>query len=485
MQPSLPQCKFVWGSADLIIANPTKAIENWLHYIHKSLDFNWKTKTRQTKREKILLYTVLSESPRIIKTFQGFLSDLLKLCKPGEFEFIDRRTAFPEPDFSRIRGFRLKQEELFRELHAAKRSGVVGAPCRYGKSKLIQNTLRIYPGVKTVVAAPGIDLLNQTVEELRAALPGRDVRGIFSGAKGKKGQSEEVTVTSLDSLGKTDKEGTQLVLVDEPHAAVSESRAPELAAFKNARIYGFGATTAGRYDGADKLITGIIGPVLARRTFSDAVAEGAICPIVCFMVRVEFSPFECWNRDGAYRSLIYKSPSFNALVKDIADNHIPADYQTLVFADEVKQVDLMSTFMADGVPAYAKNMKPAERRALFDGMAQNKIKRCVATDIFSTGVTFSDLRAMINATAGGANISSVQRAGRLAEIRPGKVAGFLIDFDWQATGYTVESLDDRDFDKSNNAWYWVVKDSTARMNAYRDLGYTVNCIESLDQIKII
>ena len=85
---------------------------------------------------------------------------------------------------------------------------------------------------------------------------------------------------------------TELLLADEPHALVTSTRLGVIDGFLKARRYGYGATLKGRFDGRDKLITGIFGPVLAERTYLEAVEEGAICPLNIIMFQIEAdSPF--------------------------------------------------------------------------------------------------------------------------------------------------------------------------------------------------
>jgi superfamily II DNA or RNA helicase len=224
---------------------------------------------------------------------------------------------------------------------------------------------------------------------------------------------------------------------------------------------------------------------LAKRTFKEAVAEGAVCPIVVWGVKVQFDAFNCWSRDKAYDLLLYHNSGFNALVKEISDNIIPGAFQTLIFCDEKKQIDLMNLFVTSGVPAIAQRLKPDERRAVFADMVSGKTKRCIATDIFSTGVTFPDLRVICNAASGASGISSTQKPGRLAQVRPGKVCGYLVDFVWEANGYRPEDLEDRSFDRASNAWSWLVRDSEARFKTYEALGYDVKFVENYEEIKIV
>ena len=478
----MQRTKLIWGSGSLIVVNPTPKQLNYLTYYKKTLELDPRTFQRKPRSEKLALYTTLTESPvKVIRTFQGFVDQMLTM---GECDFEDRRIPMPKPLMSHARGFRFGQEQMFKGLLAKDRSGLLKAPTRYGKSTLIVNTLRVFPGLKSVITAPGVDLLGQLVKALKEQLPGREIKGLFSKSKDK-AQSDDITVVSLDSLHKIDAEGTKLLLIDEPHAAVSDSRAPELSRFSSARVYGFGATTDGRYDGADKLITGLIGPVLVQKTFREAVAEGAVCPIKVWAVRLKFDPYNCASRDKAYRDLIFKNLGFNDLVKQLSDFIIPEDFQTIIFADEVKQIELMNTFMTSGVQAAAKKMTTKERADLFGKMVRNEIKRCIATDIFSTGVTFPDVRVIINAASGGSGIMSIQKIGRLGQCRPGKVCGHMIDFLWEPDGLTPEQMESRDFDRDNNQWTNVCRDSRARLKTYEDTGYEIIYVDDINDIKII
>lgn len=474
-------CEFNWFDGFLIIKNPTKKMEKFLVWDKKSLVLDKKTYTRKSQIEKIKLYNVFKEGDaqgngRTIQTMQGFKDQLITMCQQDNIEWrlSDSRIPFPEPMMGFAQGFRLKQEELFTDFINAGQSGLLQAPTRYGKSFAIKNVCRVFPNLKTVVAAPGVDLLGQTVKDLQESLPDREVKGIFTGSRNRE-QSQDITVCSLDSLHKMDVEGTKLLLIDEPHAAVSETRAPVLARFKNARIYGFGATLKGRYDNADKLLQGLVGPVLVRRTFKEAVQEGAICGIRVYVVRFPFQRFSCSKRDIAYKRLVYENEAFIDSVKSVANSIVPEDWQTIIFIDQQKQADLVANSINHGHVVVAGRMKVKERRETFANMVEDNIKRCVCTDVYAQGVTFPDVRVMINASGGGGSISSVQKPGRLAQIRPGKERGYLVDFLFECEDAVPSD---------NGAWRMVERDSRARLKLYASLGYEVHVIDSLSDIKL-
>jgi superfamily II DNA or RNA helicase len=478
--------KIYWFSGSLTVMGSFSELEKYLSYTKKSLDWNPAKRRRETKRTVEKLYTVINDSPecRTIMTMQGFKDEVLKICRKHnkQIEFYDMRKPFKNPIMSLAGGFRLNQQQLFETLINKNESGLLKAPTRYGKTIMITNTLKVFPRTRTVIAAPGVDLLGQLVKQLRELLPNRDIKGIFSGSRNNT-QSDDITVCSFDSLQKLNTDSVELLLIDEPHAAVSETRAPLLARFQNARIYGYGATLEGRYDGADKLITGIIGPIHAARTFSEAVEEGAICPIKVFFVKI---PFEAWTsttRDNAYRNLLWKNKYLFEMVSEITKHKIPKDWQTLVFIDQKKQADLLSHFVDDSEVAIASRLKGKDRKELFARMAQGDIKRCIATSIYAQGVTFPDLRVMVNTSGGGGSISSVQKPGRLAQIIPGKDKGYLIDFLFECTNDPRE-LPNEIVNENSVMWSQVISDCRARMRTYKKMGYDVEVVDSINQLTL-
>lgn len=354
-------------------------------------------------------------------------------------------------------------------------------------STLLLNTIRAFPGLKTVVTAPGIDLLQQLQEELTLALPYREVKGIYTGSHGKQQSDHGVTVVSMDSLEKCDFLGTKLVLIDEPHSIVTESRACLLHGFLNARRIGFGATLSGRFDKADIMIQALIGPVLANKTYIEARDEGAVCPLEVCVLNLPITAFAGVDRDAAYREAVVHNPQFKAAVADICLRALPADWQTLIFITTETQAKGLLEVIPHGTIAMGKLLNKAERKAMTARVKNNEIKRSICSNIYSTGTTFHEVRAMVNCGLGGGSISCVQKPGRLAEIRPGKKCGVVVDFAWKvkASGFP-RMLDPEDALRmipGNEAWKDVVRDSQSRLKVYREKGYNITYHDSVDSIR--
>lgn len=344
---------------------------------------------------------------------------------------------------------------------------------------LITNTIRAYPNLSVCLTAPGIDLVKQLYNDLtgeRGLSGNRDVRLICTGTKKIQAAQGGVTVCSVDSLDAIDKNSIDLLLVDEPHALVTDKRLTAIDSFTKARRLGFGATLHGRFDGRDKLIVGAFGPVLADKSYDEAVKEGAICPISIIFLNIEITPDFCRDRNIAYNKFLFKNKGITLLASKICNEVIPQDFQTLIFVKHEKQADLLMGQMPAGTTlAMAKRMTKAEREQCDMLMKSNKIKRCICTKIYVQGVTFSDVRVLINLEAGGNNTSAIQKPGRLAEIRPGKKCGIVIDLmfkppydDWQTY--------------SDAAWLALCRESIARQEAYTEKGYDIHFVNNLSEL---
>lgn len=475
------QYNILWTNNEVRVHLPKACpkLESALKYVKKALVYDYALKKRVTKKTVNHIFNMVAEPERGVftyQTFQGMIDTVVDIVTKQypDIEIIDERLKFPAPDFSKFQGLRFNQYDVLAKGLSKDRSGLFKCPTRYGKTWLMINTLRAYPKMPTVIMSPGVDLLSQTKATFQEAFPDREIKGLYTGSKDKS-PSEDITICSLDSLHKLDQANTKLVLVDEPHAAVTASRAPYFPNFSNARIYGYGASTDGRWGGEDILITGLLGPVISETTYAECVRIGALCPIHVYMIKVPFETKNYYRRDTAYKHIIQMNPAFNKIVGEICNDIIPKDYQTLVFIENSDQAYALSEFVKDSKVAMDKLMKnKKERMELFTKMKANEIKRCICSNIYSTGVTINELRCEINCCGGGSGIMATQKPGRLAEVKPNKKEGIMIDFLFTPSkGCNPESGD-----------AMIVRDSYLRMKAYQNLGYNVEILEDYKQLKI-
>lgn len=455
---------------------PTRPeFENLLKYDYKEMVPHEDPRKgfRVNKSKKTLFKPVEKDGIKAIITHQGMWKRITDKCvELGlPFKIHDARIEFPRPRLDLMHGFRFSQKELLTDFLVRGISGCLVAPTRFGKSTLMRNTLLAYSGVTTVVTAPGVDLLEQTYQDFKEALPHRHIVQIGGSSKCKT-PSEDITVCSMDSLHLCDVGRTQLLLIDEPHSAVATSRIPDIIAFNKARKLGYGATLTGRFDNRDIVLEAIIGPVLVERTYREAVKENAICEIIVLLLKTKLPNVKGFNRNQIYKKALYENVFMNQIVADIADKVVPAEHQTLVFIENEKQADLLSKLMGDAPVAMAKKMSKKERKEMASNMRYGETKRCIASDIFSTGVTFHDLKVVINAAGGGGSIGCIQKPGRLAEVRPGKKCGVMIDF-----------LFESDDTNGRSSVEPLIGDSWARHRVYQGKGYKMLYAESIIELK--
>lgn len=486
-------CHVLWYDSQILFYPITACLDKELSISEKSLECNADTKyVRQTVFRKRKLYGELCRDGKVVGvTFQGFIFNILKVLAQNHIrvKLQDLRVTkygpdFPAPRFDLMYGFRYSQRPLLEEFLSKNQSGLVGAPCRFGKTSLIINTLRAFPTCNTVITAPGVDLVKQLYDDVTGerGIRGREVKLICSGSRTKfqSHESDGITICSADSLNKCDPGMVDLLLADEPHSLVTQTRLSLVDMFPRARRYGYGATLKGRFDGRDKLITGVFGPVLVERTYKEAVEEGAICPLNLIFIKVAITPANYGSRDAAYASLLFRSTEMANTVKRICMEVIPDEWQTLIFIKNEVQAELyLDTIGHEHTIAMAKRLTKTEREEINQRMKNNEIKRCLCSDIYVQGVTFSDARVLINAEAGGNNTTAIQKPGRLAEIRPGKKCGIIIDFEFVlASPYT-----ERDY--AGEPFMSLISDSKNRLAAYEEMGYGIYRAETIEEAKEI
>ncbi len=472
------------------------------------------TKTVQ-ETEHLFEVVQAADNRSAVRTHQGFWKHVKTALEEAghTVEVLDYRRVFPPPDLGRAVGLLLEpQRPQLVEALMADSSGLIGAPTRWGKSYVMAAICAAYRKLKLLIPAPGTDLCHQLLDLMVATFPGRAVFGEFEGggyytpeigkidghAKTKEPPpkklrsirayaeffKDSITVCSMDSLHKQDHEGTDLVLVDEPHAIATDGRAETLALFRTARKLGFGATLKGRFDNRDALIVGLIGPVISNVTYREAVDLGVIAPLKVLMVKVPFTSDlipagRFVDRQVVYDQLLFRSARTAQLVKKIVQNIIPADWQVMAFINDEKQAEfyMKYAFPSVGTIAMAKRMKTEkEREDLTRGIAEGKTLRVLASKIYVQGLTFPDLKVVINLAGGGANTTAIQKPGRLLQRRPGKRYGVMIDFMFECTD------DDQSDDGKSKPWRCVVRESWTRYQLYNEIGYDVSIVRTSDEV---
>jgi len=344
---------------------------------------------------------------------------------------------------------------------------------------VLLNTCRAYPGLRTVITAPGRDLVRQLAADVKKWLPERRVK-VLGGGSSTRYQGDDITVASMDSLHKCDHTGTDLLIADETHAIATDTRIPGINSFTRARRIGLGATLKGRFDQRDLIIQGLIGPVLAERTYREAVAEGAICPIVVVCIALTFDPFYSNWRNHAMERVLWQNPRVAWITRLLCDELLPPDWQTLLFIKNQASAEYYHTALSNcrWPVAMAKLLTGGQRKTLTQEIKDSVHQRVLCSDIYVQGMTFSDLRALINLGGGGPYTSVIQKPGRLAEIRPdlNKKFGLMIDFMPRVS---------RTSKVPAQAWWGPIKDGENRLRVYHETGYDVRWVHTSNELKAL
>lgn len=439
----------------------------------------------QTLWKTEILYneTTVAGQPGLI-CYQGFWKSLKDHLEAKGHSVHVTKTAeaiLPLPNLAAARiGLREWQWPWILKAMLCGDSGLIGAPTRWGKSYGMTALCNAFAGARTVITAPGVSLCRQLYEHFCEHLPARDIRGVYTGSRSKT-QGPDITVCSVDSLHLMDYDDTDLLIIDEPHAVVSEERMPKLVKFRRARKYGFGATLDGRFDKKDRLIEGLIGPVISNVTYREGVACGAISPLKVIMIKVPFSKDTLPGnlpREVVYKRLLTQSSRTAGLVKRLLTEVIPDDWQTMAFIVDEKQAEfyLREAFPEHGTIAMAKRMTDKERDIVTDRIASGELVRVLASNIYVQGVTFPDLKVVLNLANGGATTTAIQKPGRLLQTRPGKNYGVMIDFMFECKDWEDET-------RSRPPYAGFIGECASRLKKYREIGYDVHIIDNAADAK--
>lgn len=462
--------------------------------------------------ELFFRYTNRETGEKEVAILPGLLEEIKQYCQKYGITY-HVKTSFvnplPKPNIGATKGWRFKQKEFFTECITPNRSGIFVATTRYGKSYQMENTIRAWDkDYRFLLVVPGLDNVAQLYDHMKKAFPDRNVRWI-GGGKSAVPSSEakaNIIVTSMDSLhlwagkendGKYEGRNIDFLLVDEPQDLPTPDRRVKFYHFPRARKYGYTATVEGRFDRRDKWITAIMGPVLGEKTYKEALAEGAVSEIVVVFLRIQMPfPFIWRSRRGAYNGMMFHSPEMAALNARLMTEIVPDDWQTMCFIKEEKQADVLTEALerCDHRVAMAKLLSKKERLAVTKMVRNDEIKRILATNIYVKGVTFHELKCLINMEGGGGNLNTIQKAGRLAEVRAGKKAGVLIDFFFEPSqGLKDEQerlrLRLANF-RSNDSvaqppWAFLYNDSMARYRVYQKRGFTLKFARTEEELKSI
>ena len=351
---------------------------------------------------------------------------------------------------------------------------IIDAPCGWGKSFIICQACQMLPSHRIAIVAPGKEVTSMLYKRLKARI--REVGQVGDG----RNFISRVTVCTAESLSKLRKHEFELCLFDEVHRAGAPATANAISSvFKLSKCVGFSASPTGRSDGSDLVVEALFGPVIYKVNYATSAERGDIVPIHVKLYRIEkgvpintdFSVVK--NRLGLWRNDLR-----NAFIAKIA-NEIPADDQVLIMCATTEHVMYLRKYLpnfdvifsdmqpkllskiykgeferVEGLDSTGK-LTDARRAWMRREFEAGRMKRVIATGVWSAGVDFRQLRWLIRADGMASEIQAVQTPGRLSRTSDGKAYGTLIDF--------VDAFDPT-----------LLRRSTERMRRYKKNGWQLH-----------
>jgi superfamily II DNA or RNA helicase len=295
----------------------------------------------------------------------------------------------------------------------------------------------MYPTAKIVVAAPG----RETVGTLQRYLGEKFGNTNVGQCGGGRRNTKRITVTTFDSILKVDQlDKIDILLVDEGHRTPATKYERNLMALASpVKRFMFTATQEGRADGAELVMESLFGPELVNVPFSDSVASGSILAIHLIAKDQPHGPSDETLkrlRPGAARDrvAIWRNQQRNQMIANDVREVMAQfdDPQTLILVDKTEHALVLSALLPDfevvsgdvsseqrerlekrGVLAEEdKLMTPTEREEARKRFEKGELRRVIATQVFSTGVSANECQIVAIASGSGSIIQFIQSAGR-------------------------------------------------------------------------
>lgn len=344
--------------------------------------------------------------------------------------------------------------------------GIINATMGFGKTHLFTAICWLYPYAKVAIVVKPKDVAERIVRQLTRHFP--NVGYITSG---KKLRGDRITVFTAGSMHHSDGD-FDILLCDEAHQLMSEHYSKLLgSSFRLTRNFGFTATPAGRMDGAHVKLEMFFGPEIFNLPYPEAVRLGLVVPIRVRWLKKSWDHNPAHNKTGVPRMRwgVWRNQARNQMFAQDARENYDDNTQVLMAVATVDHAIHLWQFLPEFTLCYSANeqrdwdgykrsgMLPssfqpittARREEYRTAFEEGRLKKVIATDVWSTGVDFERLQVLYRCDARESPELCSQWGGRPSRIYEGKEYSEIID-----------SMDD--FDKN------MKRKATKRRNIYKE-----------------
>jgi Type III restriction enzyme, res subunit/Helicase conserved C-terminal domain len=316
--------------------------------------------------------------------------------------------------------FRPRQEEVLVAVASCER-GIVSAATGFGKTFLFKAICLLFRNARIVITTKRVDVMNSIRRDLTSSIPNVGQVG------GGKREMNRVTLVSADSLHRIESDDVDILIGEEAHELAADSYYKELCRFRRCRMYGFSATPTGRLDNADMRLESLFGRVV--------VCGESPCSGMVDVQRARWGLWRNQRRNAVIAEAVRTFPADEQVLIMVTTfehavhlrQHLPEF--TLCYAERGDSDDFERYKNAGMLPADEPVMTPQRRAKLREDFAAGKLRRVIATDVWSTGVSFNSLAVLVRADARGSEIMDAQIPGRVCRLdqKTGKQEGLVID----------------------------------------------------------
>lgn len=432
-------------------------LEPELQYVHVQLlvgnaayDFNGNRKPIQKSLK--LLYTY-DKYERLV-CGAGFQDRINRILTKNDYDVTVEDCNPKHPRYKRFiqnwdnvfqnLSLRVKQDEILARIDSFDR-GIICGPTGIGKSFLYKAIALLYPNANIVITTSRKDIAQAIRQDLSKHIP--NVGQVGGGMK----KYERVTVCLAKSLHRLNTDDVDILIGEEAHELAAPSYYEKLAQFRYCRMYGFTATPTGRLDNADKKLESLFGPIIFNMSYQEAVKLQLVVPIHVKWLDVFIDPNPAANMQDVKRKRwgIWRNSRRNEIIANTA-NEYDSDTQVLIMVTTFDHAVYLRQYLPDFTLCYAERsdteafekfqkngMLPEEepvvndtrRQMLRKQFEEGTLKKVIATDVWSTGVSFNQLGVLIRADARGSKIMDAQIPGRVCRLHKesDKTYGLVID----------------------------------------------------------
>ena len=456
----------------------SEKIKNELFYM-RTIQVREPGKAVRYEQERVELYTDDSGYLLFPRGFELRVKDILDELKVAHTTKVVGDMTLPEADMSNLGELRPGQLEVL-EAVAASHCGVVDALTGFGKGVMAEKVIRMYPNQIHGIFTKSKSVCNMLYERLVSVFPSA---GCWNSSIHKRGNP---IVCTTGSMGHIELDKIEVAQFDEVHQLVTPSFLQYYPKFKGCKFIAYSATPDDRMDNSSLAVEGFFGPKVIKVDYQDGVKLGLVVPIEVFTVEAEGTETGSYFQNikyevGRQRHGYWRNDARNELIAKTIYEFLPTQLaeknpQMLILVDKVEHAlslrqklpdfqvahgpiskDSATKFKNDGL-LHEDPLSKKEVDALQEDFSKGRVKRVIATSIWSTGVDFPELAVIVRADGGASKIKDIQMPGRVCRTAEGKERGLLIDF--------TDSFD-----------IWTARRARSRFDNYKSKGWSLKYVK--------